>query len=75
MGSLDDRIQMEAHLRELRGLLEGDQGQLSPDAKVTALAAIVQTEALMLMSEALSGAAQTLVHDGLRPLLSYLPGR
>jgi glycogen synthase len=72
MGTADLRTELEAYILVLKGRLND---QVSPDAMVTALAAIVQAQALLLMSDTLHSTAQTLVHDGLRPLMSRLPDR
>jgi hypothetical protein len=70
----DRRDQLDIDLAELRAQLDTERRQLSPDARVTALAAVVQSEALLLMTDQLRSSVSTLVHDGLRPLMSRLPG-
>lgn len=70
MATSDPRIELEAYIEVLKKQLKG---QVSPDAKATALAAIVQAKALMLMSDNLQSAVRTLVYDGMRPLMTRLP--
>ena len=71
MGLHEDRNRLEKDIAELESTLAHQR--LSPDARVTGLAAVTQSRALLLMADVLQSAANSLVNDGLRPLLGRLP--
>jgi hypothetical protein len=71
MSTDDDRSDLEARILILQEHLK--DGQVSPDTAVAALAAILQAQALALLSDTLHATVNTLVHDGMRPLMMRLP--
>ena len=73
MGIDQDRTKIEEDIAELESMLAHQR--LSPDARVTGLAAVTQSRALLLMADVLQSAANSLVNDGLRPLMTRLPDR
>jgi hypothetical protein len=73
MGSDQDRTRLENSIAELENTLEHQR--LTPDTRAAAFAAVTQSRALLYMADILHSAVQTLVHDGLRPLMGRLPDR
>ncbi len=75
MGMDQDREHVESHIQELRDRLAGAATSASPDTQLAAHAALVQSEAALLLADTVRTATQTIVHDGLRPLMMRLPER
>lgn len=73
MGLDQDRSRLESDIAELESTLAHQR--LSPDARVTGLAAVTQSRALLLMADVVQSAANSLVNDGLLPLMDRLPDR
>jgi len=73
MGLDQDRNRLESDIAELESMLAHQR--LSPDARVTGYAAVTQSRALLLMADVMQSAVNSLVHDGLRPLMTRLPDR
>jgi predicted short-subunit dehydrogenase-like oxidoreductase (DUF2520 family) len=71
---LDDRVALAEHIRELREEVSGAGLSVSPEARLTAHAALVQAEAMMLLSDAVSSAARTAVSDVVGPLIQGMAG-
>lgn len=67
--------ELEVHIEELKRRMAAAGSSLSADARLTGLAALVHSEALLIAADALHSASQSLVHDGLRPLMRRLPDR
>lgn len=75
MGLDQDRQELETHLRELRQQVASAGTSVSPDTRLAVHAALVQSEAALLLADVLQSATQTLVHDALQPLMARLPDR
>ena len=59
MGMDQDREQLESHIRELRETISNPSAPLSADTQVMARAALVQSEALMLLTDGLMTAVRS----------------
>ncbi len=59
----------------LRAMAEDPGGILSPQERLTARVTLAQAEALLAAAETVHSAIQTLVHDGIRPLMGRRPPR
>ena len=72
---MQGRQELEEHIRDLRQQVATPGASMSPDMRLAVHAALVQAEAALLLSDVLHSTTQTLVHDGLRPLMARLPDR